>query len=135
MGDMTTDEARLHELLMEYADRASADDLEGWLSLWCEDGVQMPANAPARVGISAIRNAMAPVFAELRLSVEIRDVWATRIDAETGYTHCDYSISAVAAGNGDEVDVMRDGKALTIFRRQANGAWRIAYDCVNSNVE
>ena len=132
---MTTDELRLHELLNEYAAKASAGDLEGWLSLWCEDGVQMPVNTPARIGTKAIRRAMEPVFSELRLRVEIRDVRATEVEGDTGYTHCDYTISATVAGSDDAIDIMRDGKALTIYRRQSNGAWRIAYDCVNSNIE
>ncbi|MEM1187946.1 MAG: DUF4440 domain-containing protein [Pseudomonadota bacterium] len=131
---MNDDESKLLALLKDYAAKANAGDLEGWLSLWCEDGVQMPNDAPARIGIGSIREAMAPVFSDLRLHIEIHDVWAARVEATMGYTHCDYSISATPREGKDALDIMRDGKALTVYKRQRDGSWRIAYDCVNSNI-
>ena len=131
---MENKESPLRALLLSYAERANAGDLEGWLALWCDDGVQMPEAAPARTGVDAIREAMAPVFADLHLNVEIHAVRVAEAEADIGFTHCDYSISATPKSGGDAFDVMRDGKALTVYRRQQNGSWKIAYDCVNSNL-
>ncbi|MEM1081803.1 MAG: SgcJ/EcaC family oxidoreductase [Pseudomonadota bacterium] len=130
---MTTDEQALHDLLMDYATKASAGDLQAWLSLWCEDGVQLPVDAPARSGIANIRAGMAPAFAAFDLTVTIHSVESACVNGEVGMTHCNYSVRAVPKQGGESIDIMRDGKALTIYRKQPDGRWKIAYDCVNSN--
>lgn len=44
------DVAAIRQVLARYAASVSAGDFDAWLSLWADDGVQMPNDAPARVG-------------------------------------------------------------------------------------
>lgn len=128
-------EQQLVGLLQEYAAKASEGDFAGWLSLWCDDAVQMPAGAPARTGTEAIREAMEPAFSAFHLAVEISQVHLVSVGESTGYTVCDYRITGMPKGGGAPVEIMGDGKALTVFRRRTDGSWGIACDCVNSNAE
>ena len=45
----------VYELWNEYAAAANDGDMARWLSLWSEDGIQMPPGAPRRVGKAEIR--------------------------------------------------------------------------------
>ena len=43
-------------------------------------------------------------------------------------------VAAVKHKAGGETIAMPDGKALTLYKKQADGSWKIAYDCFNANV-
>ena len=40
----------------------------------------------------------------------------------------------VAHHGQDPINAVPEGKALTLYDRQADGGWKISYDCFNSNV-
>ncbi len=108
----------------------NAGDAAAWTALFAEDGVQMPPNAPANVGrdrIGAWSGGMLAAFrATFALTVaEIRavDGWAFERGA--------YAIGLTPAAGGP---AMRDdGKYVTIYRKDADGAWRISHDIWNSD--
>lgn len=56
------DVALIYELWNEYTAAANDGDIECWLSLWIDDGIQMPPCAPRRVGKEQIRQEMLPMF-------------------------------------------------------------------------
>ena len=53
--EMVSDVARVYELWNEYTDACHAGDFERWMSLWINDGLQMPPDVPRRIGKEAIR--------------------------------------------------------------------------------
>ena len=59
---MDTDGAAVQTVLKEYARCCNDGDFDRWMGLWAADGVQMPPDAPARVGPGQIRAGMQPVF-------------------------------------------------------------------------
>ncbi|MGB6866817.1 MAG: nuclear transport factor 2 family protein, partial [Candidatus Aminicenantaceae bacterium] len=56
--DVEVDIAVFKEMLNQYAIACNTGDFELWISLWADDGVQMPPDTPARIGIEQIREAM-----------------------------------------------------------------------------
>ncbi len=130
---MNAEEQAICDVLEDYAAKATAGDLAGWLGLWSDDGVQMPPDAETAVGKSQIGAGMAPAFESMDLQVSIDKIESVVVDGSLGVTRCRYSISGTPKGGGDTVPVMPDGKALTVYRREANGSWRIAFDCFNAN--
>ena len=56
------DVAQVYELWNEYAAAANDGDMERWLALWNDDGIQMPPGAARRVGKAEIRRGMQPLF-------------------------------------------------------------------------
>jgi len=56
------DVAQVYELWNESAAAATAGDIERWIALWIDDGIQMPPGAPRRVGREQIRREMQPLF-------------------------------------------------------------------------
>lgn len=102
--------------------------------MWTTDGCQMPPGAPSRIGLDAIREGMQPLFDEMDFDFELLDIEEASVFGDLGLTRCRYSLRATPKGGGETVDVMTDGKALTLYRRGPDGSWKIAYDCFNSNI-
>lgn len=122
-------------VLEQYAHTIRAGDFERWLSLWADDGVQMPPEAPTRVGKDAIQAGMKPAFDAMDLSITIHEVEDAQTWGDHGLTRCRYSLALTPKSGGETIHAMPDGKALTLYRRQADGSWKIIYDCFNSSAE
>jgi ketosteroid isomerase-like protein len=124
----------IKDMLNQYAIECNTGNFERWLSLWAEEGTQMPPDAPARKGIDQIRDGMKPVFDDMNLDIVIKSVDDVEVHGDLGLTRCKYSLKLTPKAGGDSLDVMPDGKALTLFGKQSDGSWKIVYDCFNSNV-
>ena len=131
---MDSDVSAIKEVLNQYASSCCAGDFEQWMSLWTEDGVQMPPDSATKVGKSEIREAMRPAFDAMDLQLVIHEIEDARVDGDSGLTRCRYTLTGTPKEGGETVAIMPDGKALTLYNKQANGYWKIVYDCFNSSV-
>ena len=130
---MEADITAIKEVLNRYALINNAGDWDQWISLWADDGVQMPPDDPARVGKEQIRAGMKPLFDQLNLHIVIQSIEDARISGDLGFTRCIYTLKATPKAGGETIDVMPEGKALTLYARQPDGSWKIVYDCFNSS--
>ncbi len=135
MAEDSVEVVAIRAILNQYAEKVRTGDFEGWLSLWADDGVQMPPDSATRVGKDAIRGGMKPAFDAMDLSITIHEVEDAQVWGDHGLTRCRYSLALTPKAGGDTIDAMPDGKALTLYARQADGSWKIMYDCFNSSVE
>jgi uncharacterized protein (TIGR02246 family) len=132
--DTEADIAAIKEMLNKYGVACNTGDFDSWLSLWADDGVRMPPDAPARIGKEQIREEMKPAFEQLIFELTIPSIEDAKVYGDLGLTHCNYTL-AVTPKAGGETIVMPDGKALTLYERQPDGSWKIIYDCFNSNAQ
>lgn len=130
---MEADITAIKEMLNQYAVITNAGDIDRWMSQWADDGVQMPPDDPARVGKEQIRAGMKPLFDQLNLDIVIHSIEDARIYGDLGFTRCIYTLKATPKAGGETIDVMPEGKALTLYERQSDGSWKIVYDCFNSS--
>jgi uncharacterized protein (TIGR02246 family) len=130
---MEADITAIKEMLNRYANITNAGDWDQWISLWADDGVQMPPDDPARIGKEQIRAGMKPLFDQLNLDIVIQSIEDARIYGDLGFTRCIYTLKATPKAGGETIDVMPEGKALTLYERQPDGSWKIVYDCFNSS--
>ena len=130
---MDTDAGAIKNVLREYARCCNGGDFDGWISLWAENGVQMPPDAPSRVGTAEIRAGMKPAFDTMNLNVVIRQIDEVRVNGDRALSRCTYSLSMTPKAGGQTIEAMPDGKALTLYEKQAD-TWQITYDCFNSNI-
>jgi len=131
--DKESDIAVVKDMLKKYMKGCNTGDFDFWMSLWADDGVQMPPNAPARIGKEQIRENMKPVFDQFNLKGEI-DITEGKVYGDLGLTRCTYTLDLTPKAGGETIHAMPDGKALTLYERQSDGSWKIVYDCFNSNV-
>ena len=131
---MGPDSEAIKDVLRRYGALCNEGDFESWIALWDGEGRQMPPDAPSRVGVDAIREAMEPAFENMDLEFDLVSIDEAAVFGDLGLTRCTYSLRATPKEGGDTIGVMPDGKALTLYERQSDGSWKIVYDCFNSNV-
>jgi ketosteroid isomerase-like protein len=108
----------------------NAGDVDGWIALWDDNGIQMPPNAPAVHGKPAIREAfnntlLVVDFEEFTISNEEVEVFG-----DLGFARGSYSFGNAMA---EAEPAPFAGKYLTIFKRQPDGSWKVYRDCFSSN--
>ena len=132
--DVEADIAAVKEMLNQYAIGGNTGDFDLWISLWADDGVQMPPDTPVRIGKEQIREAMKPAFDQMTLDIIITSIEDAKVYGDLGLTRCNYTLDMTPKAGGETIHAMLDGKALTLYERQSDGSWKIVYDCFNSNV-
>ncbi len=127
------DIAAIEEFLDLYALAMTTGDLDLWMSLYTDDTVKMQPDEPAIFGKENLRASFKPLFDNFNTSCVLYPEEAY-VDGDLGYARGTYSISITPKAGGETISVMPDGKYLTILKRQADGSWKIYWDCWNSNV-
>ena len=122
------DEAAIREIWKTYAAARVANDPETWLSLWDEEGIQMPPGAPAR-GKDVLKTVVPKGFAATPTSVMNVNPEEIVVAGDWAYSRGNYNADRVVEGK----DVHIEGKFMTIFRRQDDGSWKIYRDIFNDN--
>ena len=131
---MNRGEEEIRDMIHDYKNAISSNDFEGWLSLWAEDGIQMPPNTSPKIGIDHIRGANKGLFNDLVMNMDVIKFHAVEVFNDIGISVCEYSIEGEPKAGGKKVSVMENGKALTIFKKHSDGSWKIQFDCFNSNI-
>ena len=128
-----SDITAIKEMLNQYAVGVNTGDFDLWISLWTDDGVQMPPDTPVRIGKEQIREGMKPAFDQMNLDIAIT-IEEAKVYGDFGLTRCRYTLKMTPKAGGETINAMPDGKALTLYERQSDGSWKIVYDCFNSNM-
>lgn len=123
------DVAQVYGLWKEYATAANEGDLERWISLWTDDGIQMPPGAACRVGKAQIRRGMQPLFDQFDTREMIIQPEEVRILGDRAYAHGTYEFEMTPKEGGESKSY--SGQFLGILEKQADGSWKIAIDCRN----
>ena len=129
-----SDITALKEMLNQYAVGCNTGDFDLWISLWADDGVQMPPDTPTRTGKEQIREGTKPGFDQMTLDITIHSIEDVKVYGDLGLTRCTYTSKSTPKAGGETITTTPDGKALTLYERQSDGSWKIIYDCFNSNV-
>ncbi|MGI9569801.1 MAG: YybH family protein [Desulfobulbia bacterium] len=122
--------AAVEEIFDTYSSANMNKDVEGWIALWDEEGIKMVPNLPSIYGKSAIgefkrKKSQSP--GELTMSIEVEDAQEA---GDFGFAHGTYFVS-VKPKNGAAKS--KQGKFLTIFKKQTDGSWKIYRDSVSTN--
>jgi len=128
------DAAAIRQIWANYIAAAEKGDVAAWLAQWDAGGMQMPPGAPSRPR-PQLDTVIAAVF-KARLDANtmkmVIDTQEIAIADGWAYARGVYTQDLTSRSTGAVTHI--DGKFLTIFKRQADGTWRIYRDCSNSNV-
>ena len=130
--DVNTFRKTVEETYVKYTNSLVNEDPELFLSSHAEDVVTMPPGAPAVVGIQALESRIREgIKAE---SVQEFSIKLDEVEAfgDLGFARGTYTFTATVRASGKTIEY--DGKYLTVFKKQADGSWKIYRDCYNSNV-
>ena len=84
-------------------------------------------NAPAIVGKAAIAKAIADDFSQGNLSWRATSARVAR-SGDLGYTLGDYTLKSASGGG-----VVDNGKYLTVWKKEADGSWKVLLDMFNTD--
>ncbi|MFQ5747077.1 MAG: YybH family protein [Gemmatimonadota bacterium] len=109
----------------EFAEATARAGIGGVMSHFTPDGQMILPDGPVG-GIEGIRSLMAPLFADTSYSITWSPEFADVSEAgDLGYTIGDYTSRRVD-DSGQEV--VKRGYYLTVWRRQADGRWKVEAD-------
>ena len=123
--------AAVEELFDTYITVNMKKDTDGYMALWDENGVKMVPNSPAIKGKSAIEELKRKKNNnpdDLTMEIIVED---SQVAGEFGFAHGTFSVSVKPKGDGDTKFIA--GNYLTIFKKQADGSWKIYRDNINYN--
>jgi len=110
----------------------AAKDLEKSVDFFDNEGSVLPSNAPIATGKEAITKLIGSAFAtpDYTLSWHANKVGVAR-SGELGYTSGTYDFSIKDASGKTISD---KGKYLTVWKKEADGSWKVLFDQYNSDL-
>ena len=128
----TGDERAIREADAAWSKAAAAKDLEGTLSFMAEDTLEMAPNAPLLTGKAAARKFWGDMFAAPGFAISWQ---ATKAEVsrggDLGYSIGSYQLSMQDKSGKPMAD---RGKYVTIWKKQADGSWKVTVDIFNSDM-
>ena len=126
------DERAIRETDVAWSKAAEAKDLERMLAFFTDDASELSPNAPIATGKAALRNAWSGYFALPGFAVSWRPI---KVEASRG-GDLGYSIGTYEQTTRDRAgkSVVERGKYVTIWKKQADGSWKVFADIFNSDL-
>lgn len=124
--------AAVQEIFKTYSAANVAGDTASYMALCDENIVKMGPNRPALFGKAALEEGKRKGHQKWNYESQDIKIEETQVFGDWGFARGTYTGTLTAKDGGKTINV--DGKYLTIFKRQADGSWKIARDCYNSNV-
>ena len=109
-----------------------AGDTEPYISVHDKEIIKMAPNKPAVYGRSALEEGKREGHKKWKYESQDIKIEETRVAGDWGFARGTYTGTLTSKSGSKTINV--DGKYLTIFKRQADGSWKIFRDCYNSNV-
>lgn len=109
---------------------AAAKDAAKFASVYADDATIMFANEPAFKGIDAIKNVMTPSMQDPNYALSFK---MDRIEVSGILAYVQGTLSHTTTGR-DGKPFVDTGKFLTIWKKQADGSWKIVADISNSDL-
>lgn len=129
--DVEADITAINEIWTQYSSSLNSGDIDLWISLWTDNGVQMPPDSPPVIGKEQIRGRNKGVLDQFTFNMGITNE-EVRVAGDWAFARGTYTAILTPKAGGETIDI--DGKYLTILKRQVDGSWKIFRDCFNSNV-
>ncbi len=126
------DIAAIEDVLNQYTLAMTTGDLDLWMSLYTDDTVKMAPDEPAAFGKEELRAMMQPLFDNFTFEeMAIFDV-VIQVAGDWAFVRCNFTATLTPKAGGESLYM--DAKDLSIYKRQADGSWKLYWDCWNSNV-
>lgn len=128
---ITTDkENALRQVIVDYQGYVNAGDAQGYTTLFTDDVVWMPPNAPDRVGKADVFNAQGTTFSKFKLSVELTPTEVRLLSEEYGLVLVSVRGSLTPHAGGDATEIRF--RAIFVMASQPDGRWRITRQMWNN---
>jgi ketosteroid isomerase-like protein len=117
--------AQLEKAEIDFAARVNSGGAQAWADTFAEDGIAVDEKAQVTRGRDAIRARMAPVLARMKISWRPTVIYVSP-SGEMGFTSGPYEVTEPTADG--KARVVGRGSFMTVWKRSADGVWRIVAD-------
>jgi ketosteroid isomerase-like protein len=125
------DVSALRDLDAQWSKTAGTRDLDATVGYYSDDAALLPPNTPIVNGKQAIRSAWSALVAPgVSLSWQSDKVEVAR-SSDLGYMTGAYTMSTKQSLNA--APVTEQGKYVEVWKRQADGKWKVVADIFNSD--
>ena len=131
MTESKTAAQAVPEILGKYANSLLAGDPDQWIQNWEEDCIQMPPGGPMNIGKQMLYESISAWLEEYQVTDLKPEEFQIQETGDWAFSYGNYSYRLTPADGSPPY--VYHGKALTIYRRQPDGSWKIKLDCFNSN--
>jgi uncharacterized protein (TIGR02246 family) len=128
--DIEADMATIDAMRASFAEAMSAGDVDGMMSGYADDAVQMPPNEPAVTGKDAIRARYQADLEQLDMMLE-NPAEEIIVKGDWAILRGTYVFGGTPKADGEPIQ--DTGKYMVTWRRQADGSWRVAHEIWNSD--
>jgi uncharacterized protein (TIGR02246 family) len=125
------DLAAIEEIHRQYRAGANTGDLDLFMSVWADDAIRMESDMNIIKGKEKIREHFRPVFEQFDVTVTIYGDKKIQVEGDVAYSYGNFIISLTPSG-GDSAS-HTDFKYLEIYRRRADGSWKIQIGTATTN--
>jgi uncharacterized protein (TIGR02246 family) len=122
---MNSDEQAIRNLVARWHSATAAGDIDTVLGLMSEDAVFLVAGHPPMRGRGAFESGLRPMLASHRIE-SIGDVVEVEVSGDLAYCWTNLTVRIAPRDGGKAM--MRSGSALSILRKQPDGAWLLVRD-------
>ena len=134
MKVFNTDEVRaaiaaINKKFMEDVNRGNA---AAGAAAYTDDAILMPPNNPPARGKQAIEKYLAEIGSQLQASNFQLSILEVNVQGDTTIVRGTYSSSFTVPGT--DAPMEDRGKTLNVWKRQADGSWKLHRDIWNSNM-
>ena len=119
---MEQEKKQIEQVLMSYENALNNSDTKSVLTLYSEDGVFMPSEAPTSIGKEAVENAYNFVFSQIKLNI--------KFSIDEIIVNGNYAFArTISRGTTDvlalEINVPEENRELFVLVKE-DGNWKIA---------
>jgi len=126
------DEATLRDLDTQWSKATAGKDAEGFVGFFADDAMLCPPNTPMLTGKDAIRKWATDMMANPGFAVGWKVTKAEAAgSSDLGYTIGTYELTL---HDPKGKPVSDQGKYVTLWKKQADGTWKVAADIFNSDL-
>lgn len=125
------DEAAVREADAAFSAAAQSGDLDATMAFYADDAVSMPPNDSLKTGKAAIRQEFETMMALPGFSIGWQPSSVeVAASGDLAYSRGTAEFGMTLPGGAPMADSM---KYVTIWRKQADGSWKVIVDIFNSN--
>jgi ketosteroid isomerase-like protein len=128
--DPAAERAALMQASRDWAASVAGGNVDSMLSYWSDDAIVLPPDQPAVVGKEAIRGFVSGMLAIPGFSITWEPEQASiSADGDVGYL-IERNTATYTDSTGTRVT--QHGKAVTVWRKNAEGQWKCVVDTWNN---